>query len=158
MDSTIPTLSVTALIKNGSYVAAFMLGLDYLNLTPISVEVLAWFIVADMITGILRTIVLHGGASFKSSIWERGLVAKSLIIFLPFGVALAGKGIGVDISYLAQNCLNVFILSELYSIIGNIYSIKTGSVKVEFDAIGWLYNGVKDLLKKFIKDDSSNFH
>lgn len=154
--TTVP-MSVIA-VKNSSYLITFMAGVAYLNIVPESVAVLSAFIIFDMITGMLKSGFLHGPTSIKSSVWERGLVAKGLVIFIPFGIALAGKGINVDLSTLAQSTINVFILSELYSIVGNIYAIKTGTEKVEFDAVAWAIGQVKDVLKKFIRDDETNLH
>lgn len=139
--------------KHLVYCVAFMQGLAYLNITPISVVVLTSFVFIDLATGVLRTIFLHGGSAFKSSVLERGLVAKCLIILLPVAIAFAGKGIGADLSGFAQAVINAMIFGELYSFIGNINSIRTGKDTHEFDAITYILDQIKSVLKRFITDD-----
>lgn len=139
-------------IKNISYIPAFMIGTAYLGLTPESVVILMALIIFDIITGLLKSYLLQGGSSIKSSILERGLIAKALIICIPLNLALVGKGVGFDISSIAQGTIDVLILSELYSILGNYYAIRTGEERVEFDAVAYIVAQLKKLLKSFIQD------
>jgi len=141
-------------IKNGSYIAALASSSMFLGLVPISVEVLLILIVADVVTGILKSATIHGCHSIRSSILQRGLVAKGLLIAVPATLALAGKGVQIDLAFLAQGILNLLILSEAYSVIGNIYSIRTGQIQTEFDAVAFVLRSIRNLLKKVIVADS----
>lgn len=151
MDTATTTGMVVA--KNGAYVAAFLTGTMYLGLNPKSVLILIVFIILDIIMGVTKSISLHGGSSIKSSIFERGVVAKALIVAIPVNLALAGKGIGFDLAPLAQGTITVLILSEFYSLLGNYYAIRTGTERVEFDAVAYAVQKLKDLLRAFIQDD-----
>ena len=141
------------IVKNSAYVAAFLAGTMYLGINPDSVVILTIFIVLDIFAGIIKSITLYGPRSIKSSIFERGVVAKMLIIGIPVNLALAGKGIGFDLAPLAQGTITVLILSEFYSILGNFYAIRTGTERVEFDAVAYVVNNLKKLLRTFITDD-----
>lgn len=145
------TIAIVA-AKNAGYVAAFLTGIEFLGLMPTSVVVLLIMILTDIISGILKSASLHGGQAIKSSIFERGVLAKALVIGIPFNLALVGKGIGLDLSAIAQGTITVLILSEFYSILGNFYAIRTGVERVEFDAVAASVSKIRSLLKAFIQD------
>ncbi len=147
------TATTTAVVKNAGYVILFMLSAEYLGLTPTSLVILSTLIVADVVTGILKSGTIFGWVSIKSSILQRGLIAKCLLMVAPLSLALAGKGVGISSSVLAQSVLNLLILSETYSIIGNIIAVRTGEDKVEFDAVAFVLSKVKEALKRVILDD-----
>lgn len=153
MDHTETAITGAVLLKNGTYIAAFIAGAQFLGLMPTTVIVLIALILSDMVTGVLKAGSLHGGSAIKSSIFERGLMAKMLILAIPVNIALAGKGIGMDLSSIAQGTITALVLSELYSILGNVYAIHTGvENKVEFDAVAYVIGQLKKLLKAFIQD------
>ncbi len=148
------TISIWAAIKNTTYAAVFMVSLDFLGITPISVEMLAVLIFVDVVCGVVKAATIGGWQSIKSSVLERGVIAKVLIVMAPVSLAVAGKGVGIPLGMLAQSAINVLLFSEAYSIVGNIYAIKTGKEKVEFDAIAYVLNGLKNLLKRVIVEDT----
>ena len=150
---TVTHISFWAIVKNTSYIAVFLGASHYLNLSPESAAVLGALIVTDVITGVVKAATVNGWRSIRSSVMERGLIAKSLIIIAPITVAVAGRGVGINLSSLAQSIISVLILSEAYSIIGNLYSIRTGQVTHEFDAIAYVLDQIKAMLKKIITED-----
>lgn len=140
-----------AYIKNVSYIGVFFVTAEYLGF---SVEVTSIFVslmMLDVFTGVIRAYTLDGGRAIRSSIGTRGILAKVLLITALFSVALASKAVGIEAAPLANGAMNVLILSELYSILGNIRSIKTKQPKAEFDAVTWMLTQVKTLLEKTIK-------
>ena len=141
-------LSTIAFIKNLSYVVTFIASLEWLGLNPQAITVFAVLMIIDVVTGIIRAAIVLGGQSVRSSILKRGLLAKLLVLTALFSVALSGKGLGFDVSHLVQAAVNVLILGELYSILGNVHSVRTGNQKVEFDAVAFLLTRVKELINK----------
>lgn len=144
-------LSTVSLIKNFSYVVAFVASLEWLGLSPQAITIFAALMVIDVITGITRAFLVSGGQSVRSATLKRGILAKLLVLAALFSVALTGKGVGFDISHLVQAAVNVLILGELYSILGNVHSVRTGNQKVEFDAVAFLLARVKELINKALK-------
>lgn len=140
-------------IQNTAYLVLFVATLQWFGVDALSTAILGIMIVIDVITGILRSGFVDGWRTIQSNRLQRGLVAKLLIILLPLLVALCGKGIGMNLAAFAQACLNVLILSEVYSILGNIYSLRTGKVRSEFDAISYVIGQVQEFLKKIIIQD-----
>jgi len=144
-------LSTFAAIKNFSYLVAFVASMEWLGLDPVTISIFAVLMVIDVITGIARAYYVEGGQSIRSAILKRGVVAKLLILTALFSSALAGKGVGFDMSSVTQAAVNVLLLGELYSILGNIHSTRTGKQKVEFDAVAFLLSRVKELIQKATK-------
>lgn len=153
MEGTTTIFTNGVAFKNVGYIAAFFSGIEFLGLAPASVGILLFFILSDIVTGVLKAIVLHGPSSVKSSVFERGLLAKALVVCIPLNIALAGKGTGMDLTVLAQGTITVLILSELYSVLGNMYAIRTGEEKVEFDAVAYVLGQLRKVLKNFITED-----
>lgn len=147
------TATTTVVAKNLGYVAFFAISAEYFGLTQVSMQVLSTLIAVDVTTGIVKAWALHGGISIKSSIFQRGIIAKCLLMLAPLTLALMGKGLGFSTSVIAQSTLNLLILSESYSIIGNINAVRTGEEKVEFDAVSFVLAKVKEFLKRIIIDD-----
>lgn len=134
-------------IKNLLYVPAFLLGMEMHSFT-----ILLVFILADMVTGIWRVAVVSGAHEIRSAHAINGLVSKLLFAIIPLTVAYTGQGIGVDLIPFATGTLSILILATGYSIIGNIYTIRTGIVVKEFDAVRLILNAFRKLLENVMPD------
>lgn len=145
------TLSTIALAKNFSYLVTFITTMEWLGLNPQAVSIFALLMVVDVVTGVARAASVEGGRSIRSAILKRGILAKLLVLTALFSSALAGRGLGFEVSTFAQAAVNVLILGELYSILGNIHSVRTGKQKAEFDAVAFLLARVRELLEKALK-------
>lgn len=152
MEPSSQSVSAIVLIKNLSYVVAFMAGIEYLDLSATAVSMLAILLIIDFITGVLRAGVVDGAHTIVSSVGIRGMASKALVFMIPFVLAVCGKGVGMDLSAIAASSITVFCISTTYSILGNIHSISTGEPKREFDAIDYVYQGVGQILEKVIHD------
>jgi len=138
-----PTATMTAwtVIKNAMYIPAFLLGMSMHSFT-----ILFALIVLDMVTGVWRGVVTNGANSITSFAFINGLVSKMLFMLIPLVIAYIGKGIGVDLHELATGCLSVLILGQGYSVIGNIYTIRTGVPVTEFDAVKLILAKLRDMI------------
>lgn len=145
--------SIFVALKNISYVVAFIATLEFLNLDGMAVSMLAILLLLDFFTGVLRAGVVDGVHTIRSSEGIRGAASKAIVFVIPFVLAIAGKGVGMDLAALASSSISIFICSTTYSIIGNVHSVTTGKPKVEFDAIDYMYRQVGNTLKKIIRED-----
>lgn len=145
-------ITVLALLKNGSYIAAIIYSIQYLGFSPESLVIFAALMIIDVITGSIRSMLNNGGRSFKSSILSAGILAKCMLLLVPFTVGLTGKGVGFDLSVFVQSVVSVLILAEAYSILGNIHSSITGKEKQEFDAVAFILSKLRTTLLKVLKD------
>ena len=144
-------LSAWANFKNTSYVLVFVASSQYLGLVPESVAILAGLIVLDIVTGIIKSGILYGWRSIRSSRLASGTLSKMLLILIPASLAFAGKGINVDLSLIAQSSITVLVLSQAYSIIGNIHAVQTRTEKNEFDAVAFIMRSLRDVLERFME-------
>ena len=145
------TLTTVAILKNSSYVFTFWFSFEYLGFDAEALTILSLLMVLDIATAITRVWLNEGGRQIKSAVLKKGIAAKLLLITGLFAVALCSKSLGFDIQNFAQAVVSVVTLGELYSILGNIHSARTGQVKVEFDAVAWMLSRVKDIITNVIK-------
>lgn len=127
------TASGTAKLLFGTLAAALGWVLTY---TGINQEVFAIFsvlVVVDFATGIGKAYMLR--QSITSNKAKYGVLSKFSLLFLPVVMALAAKGVGADMGTFFTWGMNLLILSELYSVIGNIYAIRSSKELPEWDVI-----------------------
>lgn len=146
MDSHIALLT---LIKNSSYAVGFVVASNFLGFAPQEGSILLTLMVIDVVTGVVRSCILHGGPSIRSSIGTRGVLAKILTLTGLITLAITFKGIGYSATAAIQGIVTVFILAESYSILGNIHSSLTLKEKKEYDAVAFLVGIVRRMLEKY---------
>ena len=117
----------------------------------------------DIFTAVLREVVVKGGRFRSRTLWV-GLASKGLLILIPMMLVLVGKGIGLELKWLAELSLSVLILAEFYSTLGNIVQIRKNDKSIdEQDAVTMLIKGIEGIIKDIIttllsrlKNDKSN--
>lgn len=143
-----PTSGITTgvLLKNLAYIPAAIIavGLD-IN----SYLILAIFLLFDLFTGVWRSIVIEGLDSLRSWKGINGFFSKFLFLSVPIVVAYMGHGIGMDMKSMAQMALGVLLLFTGYSILGNIYSIRSGKPYTEPDAMRYILKVAQGVLDKY---------
>ena len=137
------TMNVLSWIGNG------LLGLGawvlvYTGLPAEPAAILAVLMCVDFVAGVSRARVL--GEPVTSHRMKVGAATKCGVMTIPLVMALTAKGLGVDFNWLVQWTVSVFILSETYSIISNIYAAKTGVIMPEFDAVSAVLKKVRNLI------------
>lgn len=136
-------MSVLSWICNG------LLGLGawalmYTGLPAEPAAILTVLMFVDFIAGISRAHVL--GEPVTSHRMKVGAVTKCGVMTVPLVMALTAKGLGADFNWLVSWTVSVFILSETYSIIANIYAARTGIILPEFDAVSAVLKKVRSLI------------
>lgn len=153
MDSLHSTISPLSWLLNMSYVAAFLGTLAYLGFQPESIGIFVVLVVLDVIFGTIRAAIVDGCGTVRSAILSKGIIAKMLLLGVPVTCALGLKGVGFSPDLLAQSVVNVLILSETYSVLGNIHSAMYKVPKNEFDAVQWILRFIKKLLDRALRDN-----
>lgn len=141
-------LTKFAVAKNLSYILVFIYSLEYLGFNPGAVIIFLTLMVIDVITGVARAGIVQGGQSVTSALLVYGIWRKILTLLGLFSFALTSLGVGFDLGAPLSAVVTIFIVSELYSILGNIYSSLTREPKMEFDAVRFLFNLVGEALRK----------
>jgi len=107
--------------------------LAWLQVPAEQVAILAILLIIDFTTGIIKVFVLKG--HLRSYRAAAGLMAKISILLLILALALMGKGLGIDFKLYLSLFASALIISETYSIFGNVYSAISREEVAEFDAV-----------------------
>lgn len=142
-------MTTTAIVKNLAYIPA----LFFAGLSGEAHIILAVLMVVDTLFGVIRVGVVYGWEHIRSYRLSAGVLSKLTVLGVPLFIALAGKGAGLDFLFLAQATLGLLCLAQLYSILGNVYSIRVGRDTKEFDAVAWILHRVQIAIEKVLKDD-----
>ncbi len=113
-------------------------------------ETLVWLLVFDTITGSIASVKI--GKEITSSRGIGGIFYKLLLLVVPVAVALVMRIFGIPFQITINGALSIIALYELYSILGNCYTIKTGIELPEQDTfsiiIKWFMGKIELVLKK----------
>jgi len=123
--------------------------LDYFSISSEGLLVMSVLLVVDFFFGIIAAKVRW--EKIESSKWQSGLIRKLSRWVIPFVVAWWLKWTwmwGMD--ELITAILWMIVFSELYSIIGHIYSINYKEELPELDSIKLLLNWIAKLLKSLV--------
>lgn len=131
--------------------------LDYFSISGEWLIILTVMLVLDFIFWLLSA--KSRGEKIESKKWQHWLVKKMTRRLLPFIVVAWLKWTWLPwIENLVHVIIWMIVFSELYSIIGHIYSINYWEELPEVDAFKMLLNGLTKLLKNLInkKDEELN--
>jgi toxin secretion/phage lysis holin len=142
-------ITTITVLKNMGYIPAIILGLS-----TESYAILAVLMLIDTITGVIRAGVVHGWRSVNSHNLSFGILSKMCLILVPLIVAMASRGSGLDLTLVAKGSLSAIILSEAYSILGNVQSIRIRKDIQEFDAIHFILVKLRKILEKLLVSDN----
>lgn len=147
MKEALTTSKLGVIIKNLGYIPAFIIGIG-LNFDAILI--LSCFMVIDTLLGVVRSVVIHGGNSFRSRLLAHGIVSKMLILFIPTLLVYTGRGSGINFLPFAEGTISILVLAEAYSILGHIQSIRTGEDVKEYDAVSLILKNIRKSLEKIL--------
>lgn len=140
----------TPLVAVGNaFIAASAWVMSYTGLPVEPAAVLAVLMVVDFVAGITCAIAL--GKPVTSHRMKVGLMSKCGVMTIPLVMALAAKGLGADFHWLINWSVSLFILSEAYSIVANIYTARTGNQVPEWDAVSIIMSKIRSMLEGFDK-------
>ena len=128
----------------------FVWAMQYLDMDGEVLGILAILLVIDLITGWSKTVSL--GEKPKSRRLAKGIIAKSVLILIPLVMALGFKGLHIDTTAVFYVVIDALILSETYSIVANIYTIRTGKFAEEYEVISKILKLIRTMLDKLLGD------
>lgn len=125
--------------------------LTYLGLDKEVFAALGWLLFIDYFTGVWKAKTL--GHCITSNKMKYGVVSKFSLMLIPFVFALAAKAMDTNAGNVLFIGMNILVLSEVYSIIGNVYSIRTKEELPEWDAVAALGHKIRKILIKWGGED-----
>lgn len=131
--------------------------LDYFSISSEGFIILTVMLCLDFVFGLVSA--KSRGEEIESKKRQHGLVKKACRWVLPFIVAWGLTWTDMPwIPQLISVIIGMIVFSELYSIIGHIYSINYGEELPEVDAFKMLLNGLTKLLKNLINKKDSELN
>ncbi len=108
--------------------------------------ILAALIVIDFFAGIGKSLAC--GIAITSHRMRIGILSKLGLLLIPLAIALAAKGLSKDLVWIVGYTINLMILSELYSILANIYTVRTGRDAPEWDVVSVLLGKIRQIMDR----------
>lgn len=124
--------------------------LAYLQISQEPFILFAVLLFIDYITGLMKAKRLQ--ISITSNKMKYGLLSKLSLLFIPIVLAIGAKAVGADFTFILITGMNILIVSEVYSIIGNIYSVQTKEELPEYDAVAMIGRKIRIFLLKISGD------
>lgn len=118
----------------------------YLGIDGEAFALFSVLLLIDYFTGIWKAKALK--QSITSNKMKYGIISKLSLIMVPVTLAIGAKAVGADFSSVLSVGMNILVLSEVYSIIGNIYSIRTKQELPEYDAVALIGKKLRTILIK----------
>ena len=116
------------------------------NIKFLSVFLLLWLI--DIVSGVIKSIVVSGEEKPTSKTGIRRVASKFVMLLFPVVTAAIYSLFTDDAVKMLNWGLMILALHEGYSVLGNFYSIRTGKMLTEFDAVSYSIKLVADWIRK----------
>ena len=124
---------------------------QYLAMDEEVFVIFASLMILDIITGWLKTLAV--GEKPESWRLANGIISKAVLIIVPLVMALSLKALHIDGEIIFYVVIDALILSEVYSIFGNVYTIRTGKYAEEYDVMSKLLRLIRTTLNKLLGDE-----
>jgi len=126
-------------------ISTFML---YLGIDTEAFTMFSILLIIDYVSGLMKARAIN--ESITSNKMKYGIVSKLSLIIIPLVLAIGGKGMNVDMTSLLFVSMNILVLSEVYSIISNIYAIRNKEELPEYDVVSIIGKKVRNTLIKLV--------
>lgn len=127
---------------------AVQASITYLHLNAEQLTILSILIAIDIVTGVIKAYIVSKNVT--SHRFLLGFLSKVVLLGIPFILALGAKGVGFDVEGFVALCVSVLVVGEVYSSIGNIYTITTKKEVTEIDAVSAILGMIRELLERLI--------
>ena len=138
-----------ASIKTFWYVA-FTSVLLCLNIPQEAFTILASLMIIDTFTGIAKQYRVES-IGLTSKRMSTGIMAKFVTLMFLFAGWLVINFFKIEPDYYVQTVLSVLIMAEFYSIIQNVYAVRTGIILPEYDVISITLKRLTGVIQDFIE-------
>jgi hypothetical protein len=121
----------------------------YLNLDHEVFGILMILMLIDSGLGALKSVRVGLKFRFKTLLW--GITMKLIFLLIPVVLALTAKSLGYDFTIAIQIVLSLLTVSEVYSIMGNIYMAKNKVIIEKMDVISSMIMTLRKALARLVK-------
>ena len=122
---------------------------QFLEIDAQKLTILVMLMCIDMLTGTLKAYRIK--ENITSRRWIAGFLSKLVVLLVPFTIALMAKGVDFDVKWFIGFSLSIMVIAEAYSILGNIYTFKTGEAVEEIDAVSAIIKVLRNFIENMIE-------
>jgi len=122
---------------------------QFLEIDGKKLSILVVLMCIDMLTGTFKA--YRTKENITSRRWIAGFLSKLVVLLVPFTIALMAKGVDFDVKWFIGFSLSIMVIAEAYSILGNIYTFKTGEAVAEIDAVSAIIKVLRNFLENMIE-------
>lgn len=148
--SEIATTPYFSDIKTTGYITAAIL-FQYLDIPTEQLAILSVLMIIDFITWVVKQYRVNP-QEIKSHLAWLGVMKKVATLMSVLSVALVLKWLEIWEWRYITSMLWIFIVSEWYSTLQNIYAIRTGKMLPEFDVISIVIKNAWEFFKQKIEN------
>ena len=123
--------------------------ITYLEIDISKLVILSLLMMFDLFTGTVKAFSIQ--EDITSRRLSAGFLSKVMVLLIPLTVAIMAKGLEVDMRWLVTFTISILIVAEAYSVVGNIYTIKTGETVKEIDAVSAFVKALGRFLENILK-------
>lgn len=122
---------------------------QFLEIDAKKLSILVVLMCIDMLTGTFKA--YRTKENITSRRWIVGFLSKLVVLLVPFTIALMAKGVDFDVKWFIGFSLSIMVIAEAYSILGNIYTFKTGEAVEEIDAVSAIIKVLRNFIENMIE-------
>ena len=122
---------------------------QFLEIDAKKLSILVVLMCIDMLTGTFKA--YRTKENITSRRWIAGFLSKLVVLLIPFTIALMAKGVDFDVKWFIGFSLSIMVIAEAYSILGNIYTFKTGEAVAEIDAVSAIIKVLRNFIENMIE-------
>ena len=122
---------------------------QFLEIDGKKLSILVVLMCIDMLTGTFKA--YRTKENITSRRWIAGFLSKLVVLLVPFTIALMAKGVDFDVKWFIGFSISIMVIAEAYSILGNIYTFKTGEAVAEIDAVSAIIKVLRNFLENMIE-------
>lgn len=128
--------------------ALIMATLTWLKLDFNQMQILIILMSINLVTGVGKSFRL--GDEITVHKFTSGIIAKLLILTVPFTLALMANGVDVELVSLISWSIGVLIMSEGFNTIGNTYSALTKERVKQIDGLSLIIKTLAKTIEKYL--------
>ena len=122
---------------------------QFLEIDAKKLSILVILMCIDMLTGTFKA--YRTKENITSRRWIAGFLSKLVVLLVPFTIALMAKGVDFDVKWFIGFSISIMVIAEAYSILGNIYTFKTGEAVAEIDAVSAIIKVLRNFIENMIE-------
>lgn len=123
---------------------------EFLDIPQLQADILAYLMLMDFVSGIAKQARINYKEITSHKAWI-GIMKKSFTFVMILSIGFVFKALEIDGDSVIKAVMTILIGAEGYSILQNIYTIRTGKYMKEVDVVTLLIRSLGDFILKYLQ-------